>query len=121
MIELIKPDLVPDQQPMIIRYQGETDAGVAASEPVDIKCVYVSGLDTGLQRDFERANIVFEIHDSYLQKLEQSLTLTHLRTLIILKTVSMVNGGGYGNGFNNCTTSNYEGNIYRRVWPEYWR
>lgn len=67
LIELVKPDLVPYQQPMIIRYQGETDAGLAASEPIDIKCVYVSGLDTGLQRDFERANIVFEIQDSYLQ------------------------------------------------------
>ena len=68
LIELVKPDLVPDQQPMIIRYQGETDAGLVASEPIDIKCVYVSGLDTGLQRDFERANIIFEIHDAYLQK-----------------------------------------------------
>lgn len=68
LIELVKPDLVPYQQPMIIRYQGETDAGLAASEPIDIKCVYVSGLDTGLQRDFERANIVFEIQDAYLQK-----------------------------------------------------
>ena len=68
LIDLVKPDLVPDQQPLIIRYQGQTDAGLAASETVDIKCVYVSGLDTGLQRDFERANIVFEIQDAYLQK-----------------------------------------------------
>jgi len=59
---------VPNQQALIIRYQGETTAGLKASEPVDIKCVYVSGLDTGLQRDFERANIVFEIQDAYLQK-----------------------------------------------------
>ena len=68
LIELVKPDLVPYQQPMIIRYQGETTAGLAASDPINIKCVYVSGLDTGLQRDFERANIVFEIQDAYLQK-----------------------------------------------------
>ena len=68
LIELVKPDLTPYQQPMIIRYQGETDAGLAASDPIDIKCVYVSGLDTGLQRDFERANIVFEIQDAYLQR-----------------------------------------------------
>jgi len=68
LIELVKPDLVPNQQAMVIRYQGETTAGLKASEPVDIKCVYVSGLDTGLQRDFERANIVFEIQDAYLQK-----------------------------------------------------
>ena len=72
LIELVKPDLVPYDQPLIIRYQGETDAGVEASYPVDIKCVYVSGLDTGLQRDFERANIVFEIQDSYLQKVYDS-------------------------------------------------
>ena len=68
LIELVKPDIVPYDQPLIIRYQGETDAGVEASYPVDIKCVYVSGLDTGLQRDFERANIVFEIQDAYLYK-----------------------------------------------------
>jgi hypothetical protein len=68
LIELVKPDLVPYDQPLVIRYQGETDAGLAASEPIDIKCVYVSGLDTGLQRDFERANIVFEIQDAYLKK-----------------------------------------------------
>ena len=68
LIELVKPDLVPNQQAMVIRYQGETTAGLKASEPVDIKCVYVSGLDTGLQRDFERANIIFEIQDAYLQK-----------------------------------------------------
>ena len=68
LIELVKPDIVPYDQPLVIRYQGETDAGLAASDPVDIKCVYVSGLDTGLQRDFERANIVFEIQDAYLQK-----------------------------------------------------
>jgi hypothetical protein len=67
LIELVKPDLVPYDQPLVIRYQGETDAGLVASEPIDIKCVYVSGLDIGLQRDFERANIVFEIQDSYLQ------------------------------------------------------
>jgi len=68
LVDLVKPDIVPYQQPLIMRYQGETDAGLKASEPIDIKCVYVSGLDTGLQRDFERANIVFEIQDSYLQK-----------------------------------------------------
>jgi hypothetical protein len=68
LIELVKPDLVPYDQPLVIRYQGETTAGLAASEPIDIKCVYVSGLDTGLQRDFERANIVFEIQDAYLKK-----------------------------------------------------
>jgi len=68
LIELVKPDLVPYDQPLVIRYQGKTDAGLAASEPIDIKCVYVSGLDTGLQRDFERANIVFEIQDAYLKK-----------------------------------------------------
>ena len=89
MINLVKPDLVTYQQPLIIRYQGETDAGVKASEPIDIKCVYVSGLDTALQRDFERANIVFEISGSYLQgaydsseTLNYQTTITHVNGII---------------------------------------
>ena len=82
MINLVKPDLVTYQQPLIIRYQGETDGGVKASEPIDIKCVYVSGLDTALQRDFERANIVFEISGSYLQRAYDSASVLGYQTTV---------------------------------------
>lgn len=68
LIDLIKPDLTPHQQPLIIRYQGETDTGVKASEPVDIECVYVSGLDRGLQRNVEQANVVFEVQKAHIKR-----------------------------------------------------
>ncbi len=45
LIDLVKPDRVPGKQELVIRYQGQTDAGLDASEPVDIVCVYAGGLE----------------------------------------------------------------------------
>jgi len=49
LLDLIKPDVTGYAQPLVLRYQGYDASGKLASEPVDIKCQYVSGLDRAPQ------------------------------------------------------------------------
>jgi len=64
LLDLIKPDVTGYPQSLVLRYQGYDDAGLLASEPVDIKCQYVSGLDTAPQMRFAHfADITFRLSD----------------------------------------------------------
>jgi hypothetical protein len=68
LLNLIKPDVTGYPQPLVLRYQGYDDAGKLASEPVDIKCQYVSGLDTAPQMRFAHfADITFRLSDVALE------------------------------------------------------
>ena len=68
LLNLIKPDVTGYEQPLVLRYQGYDDAGKLASEPVDIKCQYVSGLDTAPQMRFAHfADITFRLSDTALE------------------------------------------------------
>jgi len=68
LLDLIKPDVTGYPQPLVLRYQGYTDAGKLASEPVDIKCQYISGLDTSPQMRFAHfADITFRLSDTALE------------------------------------------------------
>jgi len=87
LTNLIKPDLIPYNRPLHIIYQGLTSAGVVASEPVDIECVYVGGLDVANQRRFERANLVFKMCGSYMQRDADSAAVLGYQT-----SLSTVNG-----------------------------
>ena len=64
LLDLIKPDVTGYPQSLVLRYQGYDDDGSVASEPVDIKCQYVSGLDTAPQMRFAHfADITFRLSD----------------------------------------------------------
>jgi len=68
LLDLIKPDVTGYAQPLVLRYQGYTDAGKLASEPVDIKCQYISGLDSAPQMRFAHfADITFRLSDVALE------------------------------------------------------
>jgi len=68
LLNLIKPDVTGYAQPLILRYQGYTAAGLLASEPVDIKCQYISGLDSAPQMRFAHfADITFRLSDVALE------------------------------------------------------
>ena len=65
---LIKPNVTAYNEPLVLRYQGYDDNGVAASDPVDIKCNYVSGLDKSpLRRFVHFADITFELYEPTIQ------------------------------------------------------
>ena len=72
LTNLIKPDLVLGNQLLTLRYQGFDVSGAVQSEPVDIQCYYVSGLDVADQKDFERANLIFKMPSPYVQKAADS-------------------------------------------------
>lgn len=66
--DLIKPDVNAYPQPLVLRYQGFDENGSADSEPVDIKCQYVSGLDRSPQMRFAHfADITFRVSDTALE------------------------------------------------------
>ena len=66
--DLIKPDVNAYPQPLVLRYQGFDENGNIASEPVDIKCQYVSGLDRSPQMRFAHfADITFRVSDTALE------------------------------------------------------
>ena len=66
--DLIKPDVNAYPQPLVLRYQGFDENGSADSEPVDIKCEYVSGLDRSPQMRFAHfADITFRVSDTALE------------------------------------------------------
>ena len=66
--DLIKPDVNVYPQPLVLRYQGFDENGNIASEPVDIKCQYVSGLDRSPQMRFAHfADITFRVSDTALE------------------------------------------------------
>jgi len=68
LLNLIKPDVTGYAQPLVLRYQGYTAAGLLASEPVDIKCQYISGLDSAPQMRFAHfADITFRLSDVALE------------------------------------------------------
>lgn len=65
---LIKPDVTAYAQPLVLRYQGLDADGDIASDPVDIKCQYVSGLDRSPQMRFAHfADITFRVSDTALE------------------------------------------------------
>jgi len=65
---LIKPNVTAYNEPLVLRYQGYDDDGVAASDPVNIKCNYVSGLDKSpLRRFVHFADITFELYEPTIQ------------------------------------------------------
>ena len=67
LMNLIKPDVTAYPQPLVLRYQGYDATGKLASEPVDIKCQYVSGLDRAPQMRFAHfADITFRLSDTTL-------------------------------------------------------
>jgi hypothetical protein len=66
--DLIKPDVNAYPQPLVLRYHGFDENGNIASEPVDIKCEYVSGLDRSPQMRFAHfADITFRVSDTALE------------------------------------------------------
>ena len=66
--DLLKPDVNAYPQPLVLRYQGFDENGKVASEPVDIKCQYVSGLDRSPQMRFAHfADITFRVSDTALE------------------------------------------------------
>ena len=66
---LIRPDITGYAQPLVLRYQGFDDNGSIASEPVDIKCEYVSGLDRAPQQRYaDFADITFRLSDTVLEQ-----------------------------------------------------
>jgi hypothetical protein len=66
--DLIKPDVNSYPQPLVLRYHGFDENGSADSEPVDIKCQYVSGLDRSPQMRFAHfADITFRVSDTALE------------------------------------------------------
>ena len=66
--DLIKPDVNAYPQPLVLRYQAYDANGSIASDPVDIKCQYVSGLDRSPQMRFAHfADITFRVSDTALE------------------------------------------------------
>jgi len=82
LTNLIKPDLIPYDRPLHMLYQALDASGGLASEPVDIECVYVGGLDIANQRRFERANLVFKMPGSYMQRSADSASVLGYQTTV---------------------------------------
>lgn len=45
LINALRPDFMGGGQPLVLRYQGFDSSGVEATQPIDIECVMVSGLE----------------------------------------------------------------------------
>jgi hypothetical protein len=67
-VNLIKPDKTAYNQPLVIRYQGIDDNGNQESDPVNIVCQYVSGLDQSPVMKFAHfADLTFRLSGTALE------------------------------------------------------
>lgn len=69
VVDLIKPDLTRQSQEIVLQYIGYDASGDQTTDPVNIRCTYVEGLESApLNRYSDQADVTFELNTQYIQQ-----------------------------------------------------
>jgi hypothetical protein len=68
LINVLRPDYAGGGQPLVLRYQGFSNDGTEATQPLDIECVMTSGLDEiPTLPTYHKDVIVFNLPDGHIR------------------------------------------------------
>ena len=87
LINALRPDFMGGGQPLVLRYQGFDENDVEATQPIDIECVMVSGLEEIPSiPTYHKDVVVFKVPDGHLRGAFKQGSLLEL-----YQTLSQVN------------------------------